>query len=276
MNQVPLHWVIALPAEAKPLRQRFGLAVQVASVPFPVFRHRDGLHWLTVSGPGKTAAAAATASLFSVSGQKENGLWINVGIAGNSQHDMGALLRANKITDAGTSRAWFPAPTFQTSIPGQSLITVDRPQSDYDSADLYDMEASGFIETALRFSTVERVHSLKIVSDHSNETRKAINAGSVTGWMASQLDALEAFTRSLISSLPPASDPFPEGAIQLLEAGRFSVSQQHQFRKLVGRCQALSVELPEPESFESPRAKTILAEIENRLQSVSLVYPDHD
>ena len=71
--------VVALPAEARPLLDHFRLRDKQHNTAFPIYRNTDMA--LIVSGPGKVAAAAATALLAGNRDTPATSAWLNVGIA---------------------------------------------------------------------------------------------------------------------------------------------------------------------------------------------------
>ncbi|HNE83813.1 MAG TPA: hypothetical protein PLG25_08045, partial [bacterium] len=124
---------------------------------------------LIVSGIGKIKSAAATTYLFTT-GQLHT-LW-NIGICGSSDtsQPIGSIWRIHKITDVASGRDFYPDGSIRMTIGESALQTVDRPQENKSlhpkDASLYDMEASGFFSAATRFLSLDRIHVIKIVSDH--------------------------------------------------------------------------------------------------------------
>ena len=82
-----IHFVVALPAEGKPLIDRYGLRRRTLRSDYPIYEGNDIT--LIVSGIGKVAAAAATACLHASTNDHRPGVWLNVGIAGHSQRPVG-------------------------------------------------------------------------------------------------------------------------------------------------------------------------------------------
>ena len=88
----------ALKCEARPLIEAFNLVRCQGNGPHELYQ--NGELQLLVSGPGKTAAAAATAFAFASSGLQENTAWLNIGIAGHRQLQPGRWVGY----DAGDTR----------------------------------------------------------------------------------------------------------------------------------------------------------------------------
>lgn len=155
--------VCALHCEARPIIDLYKLSASSNSV-FPVFSNEDMN--LVVSGIGKVDTAAAMAYLFAKAAQPKTVAWLNYGIAGHKTAALGQWFNVNKITERSTSTNWYPARYQGTNQKSSALMTVDVPISEYDVDGLYDMEASSFMATALKFSSVELVQVMKIVSDN--------------------------------------------------------------------------------------------------------------
>ena len=152
-------FVVALRAEARPLIDRYQLEPREPG-PFRCF-HGSGRS-LVISGVGKVAAAAATACLH----EKPLDVWVNVGIAGHRDRAPGELVRAHRVTDTGTGKRFYTTLLGLPHIDTEGVSTVDLPETTFASRDVFDMEASGFYQTALRVSTSELVQCVKIVSDN--------------------------------------------------------------------------------------------------------------
>lgn len=158
-----IHLVVSRPAEARPLRRRYGLEA-VADAPFPTYLG-DGVA-LAVGGEGKTSLAAATAHLFHAAGGRPDGVWLNLGVAGHGEMELGRCALAHKVVDAGSDAAWYPPLVVETPLPSAVVITVERLRGEYHGGALYDSVAAGFFAAAERFATAELVHALKIVADN--------------------------------------------------------------------------------------------------------------
>ena len=89
-----IHFVVALPAEGKPLIDRYGLRRRTLRSDYPIYEGNDIT--LIVSGIGKVAAAAATACLHASTNDHRPGVWLNVGIAGHSQRPVGDGVRTRR------------------------------------------------------------------------------------------------------------------------------------------------------------------------------------
>jgi adenosylhomocysteine nucleosidase len=190
-----LRFVVALPAEARPLVDRFSMVLASES-PFPLYRGQEA--WLIISGHGKAAAAAATAYLHLSSGGAPGRAWLNVGLGGHGQRTLGEGVVAHKISDAASGASWYPQLVIDRPCPTLPVFTVERVEEEYSPPWIYESEAAGFFPTACRFSVAELVHCYKVVSDNPDATlsRRMSNA-SIKELIARNLEDIETFARAL-------------------------------------------------------------------------------
>jgi nucleoside phosphorylase len=191
-----INLVVALPAEAKPIASGFDLKRVPANGGFPVYRHQNTA--LVVSAPGKINSAVATAYLGTVGGCVKDAIWVNIGVAGHAERGVGEVLLAHSITDGGSGRCWHPAQCPGGHCPSDSLVTLDQPDLSYRRNAMVDMEAAGFYPAACRFSPVELVQTLKVISDNRSETARGLSAKRVQRLVEGSLDTLEALIARLV------------------------------------------------------------------------------
>lgn len=274
--QGDLNWVVALMPEAQVVIDAFQLRrIESKSGVFPVYEARDGAVRLVISGIGKVNAAAATAVLASTAepGQRGGG-WINFGIAGCSESRFGTSVLASKITDGGTGRSWYPVATWpkRCDLPRLILTTVERPVFDYSRVDgLVEMEAAGFYPIALRQSSVELAQVVKVVSDDPDHPVAQLKRETVAGLCAEAWPGLQvwldAFREILVEESRRAADP--EGLSRWLSRYRFSVTQQHQLKRLLQEWEALTGR-PAPEPPASGDAGSSLRALRDHLAEARL------
>ena len=230
-----LNLVVALQAEANPLIAALKLKRGKHSV-YPLFCSADTA--LVISGVGRNQASAATAWLAATNPAP---VWLNVGIAGHQQMDIGTALAAHKICEYSTDRCWYPV-HIKSPLKTTLITTFDTVQTDYQTETLHDMEASGFYQTALRFSTAELVHSIKVVSDNSQHPVESLARETVEELIADNVSKVQIFAQHLCEI---ATDVQPSITPKLLESflgrWRFSVTQQHQLQRLLQRRAALGL-----------------------------------
>ncbi len=159
-----LIWVAALHCEAKPVIDFYRLKKSRDDNAFDCYRG-DGMTCI-VSGTGKIASAAACAWIASRNQQAASIAWINLGIAGAAEHDIGALFSLNQVIDGDDGHRYYPAPSTASEFDCSACMTLSQASEDYREDYLFDMEASGFMYSSLRFSSAELIKSFKIVSDN--------------------------------------------------------------------------------------------------------------
>ncbi|MFQ5995162.1 MAG: hypothetical protein ACE5K1_08690 [Acidiferrobacterales bacterium] len=233
-----IHFVVALPAEARPLIDRYRLRRRHAVGPFPVYEAETTA--LIVSGVGKIAAAAATTYMHGLSGHPNDG-WLNIGVAGHAERELGQAALAHRIIDQATGRSWYPPLVFAAPCETDAVLTVDQPTQTYAQPALYDMEASGFWQTACRFSTAELVQCLKIVSDNAAHPAVNVSADSVQALIEQQLESIECVVRALAAlsaELAPLNGD-PAELARFLARWRFTATERGRLQRLLTRWHAL-------------------------------------
>jgi adenosylhomocysteine nucleosidase len=195
MSRCSINLVAALPAEAKPIITRFGLKRAQPNLGFPLYR-REHIS-LVLSGPGKINAAAATAFLGALGNRREEAIWINLGVAAHAERPIGDVLLASSVADAGSGEVWHPSLPEIAPCPSGSLLTLERPDLGYEREDMVDMEASGLFPIACRFSSVELVQVLKVISDNRDNPARGLGAKQVSALMGKLLGTLEALLAAL-------------------------------------------------------------------------------
>lgn len=267
------HLVVALPGEAKPLVAHYRLKRRLRAEAFSVYE-RDGL-CLTVSGIGKTAMAAAVAYSHMAVGAQRHAVWVNIGVAGHRTHAIGYPYLAHKITDADSGRRWYPPLAYQPPCASEHVCTVARPQPGYPESVLYDMEASGFYETATRFSTSELVQCVKIVSDNASSPAEQVNARQVAELIGSQVGLIDELLQQLRTLAEPLHEQEPLLFEPFIERWHFSVQQQLQLKRLLQRWAILAPdEPPEMRNLDAlKQAKEVLRWLERRLGELPVSFP---
>ena len=97
---------------------------------------------------------------------------LNVGFCGtnNTQYNLGKLLVMHKITDMDTGRDFYPDVFLDTTFCRESLCCYSKPVRREDISEdknvFCDMESSGIMEVARKFTYAHQVLILKVVSDY--------------------------------------------------------------------------------------------------------------
>ncbi len=251
--------VCALHCEARPLIEKYRLSADREAF-YPVFHGKDIT--LVVTGIGKLLTAAAMSYVFARYKEPAEAGWLNVGVAGMKDAEIGQLFNINKVTEKSSDTNWYPV-----RLPGLpsnascALTTVDEPCEQYETGMAFDMEASAFMLTALRFSTVEFVQLLKIISDTENHALENINKSFVTDIVRQNLNQIDEVVNQFRINLAAIEDDTFEKQLysQCLGAWHFSEYQKKSLRRMLQQWLALNedADMAELSSFNS--AKQVLA-----------------
>ena len=235
-----IRWVVALEPESIAIRKKYQMTRVAHSGPYPVFTDATDCHWLTISGVGRVHAAAATMYLHQVSNAPPWAGWVNVGIAGHAAGTYGTLYLVDKIIDKSTGRSGYPGPVISSTLARGSLMTVDKPETNYGNDLLFDMEGSAIFEIACRLSCQQLVLVLKIVSDGPN-----IDIAELTSKMISDLvsDSISEIFKivgkmEILTKKEHDRLELPVAYYAIKKKWHFSQSQEYRLMHLVKRWQA--------------------------------------
>jgi hypothetical protein len=166
-------------------------------MPFQIYS-REGLS-LLISGVGAKRAAAGVNYAASLSSGESPSGWINVGVGGHAEYSLGLPVLASRILDRSSGQKWLPQLTFESDLRSGPVVTVEEPESDYPGDAVYEMEASGFFAEAVKHTTTDLVHVLKIVSDNSSRSVRLVTASIVEELVTANLKAIEWLVESTLS-----------------------------------------------------------------------------
>jgi len=178
--------LVALPAEARPLRRRFALQRRQPDGRIPLYL--GGRLALAICGPGAGAATAAVAYLQGL-GLWSDPAWLNIGIAGHADLPLGSVRLVKRVSCATSGCGWRLYPPHLGGVPHGQVRTLSRPGSHYHQGWLYDMEAAGLLAGGEIPPT--RIQLLKVVSDNRRHSTRAINARLVEELIGAQLQPIE-------------------------------------------------------------------------------------
>ena len=234
--------IIALQCEAKPVIQHYGLKRHMNETAYPVYRKQNIT--LTISGVGKLAAAGAVAYTQGRYGNNQSSIWLNIGVAGHANLELGSCRIAHKIVDYETSRNWYPRLLFSSSdlCETAEITTVSQPESQYNQDSLYEMEAAGFIATAIRFSTLELIHSFKVVSDNRLTSTRSLNAQTLTRLIDNQLDNIDLLKQTLEAIREQTVIANNKSVALFQNNWNFTAHQLTQLNRLLSQWQLLSAD----------------------------------
>jgi nucleoside phosphorylase len=259
----------ALPCEAKPLIEHFKLKKAVNIQPFAVYTQDEMC--LTVTGLGKSAMAAAVAYTQALFNTVENPVLINIGIAGHQDYPIGGLYLVNKITDVDSHKHYYPPLIAKTLCPSCALQTSSTPQLNYDHADLCDMEASAFYETAIRFTSSELSQCLKVISDNQLSPAINIQAKQVSVLIADQLATIDAFIKQIVTLAQLLVTPEIPLFEQLTQRYHFTASTELKLKAQLARWAVLTDNKPLPiNALQLNNAKDLLHWLDQQISQVAV------
>jgi nucleoside phosphorylase len=259
----------ALPCEAKPLVEHFKLKKRLNVRAFAVYE-QDAV-CLTVTGVGKNAMAAGIGYTQALLNSVENPVLINIGIAGHRDYAIGNLYLVDKIIDADSHKNYYPPLITKAPCPSCAIQTAAKPQLDYHHADLCDMEASAFYETATRFTSGELVQCLKVISDNQHTPANLIQAKQVSLLIAAQLVTIEAIINQTVALADLLLTPDMPLFEQLIHDYHFTVSGQLQLKAQLARWAVLTDNQPLPvNDAQLSNGKELLRWLEQTISQVAV------
>ncbi len=266
------HFMVALPCEAKPLIKRYRLLRLLDEPAFPIYRNESIT--LTVTGIGKTAMAAGAAYTHAIFNRSKGAVWLNVGVAGHRDLPVGEACLAHKIMDRDRERSWYPSLIGAPPCGTETLVTWSRPENRYEVEALYDMEASGFYETALRFSTSELIQCLKVVSDNGTSPADSLRADSVADLIEQRIGLVEILLEQQKQLAAVVEAPRTERFERFDRRWRFSVQQRFQLQSLLHRWTLLDPDhCPDPEQLADLKSgREVLMYLREKVEYLPLIF----
>lgn len=168
----------ALYFEAKTLIEKYKLVKEPDenSIPFECFTNTEEGITLVITGVGVIAASVAITSSCMKYKITDKDFIVNIGTCAAKNQDMkGKVYLCNKITDDATGRTFYPDMLYRSNLSEAQLITLRKPllieddsysYSEYsNNYTLYDMEGAGIWQSAIYFSSTDRIVFIKAVSD---------------------------------------------------------------------------------------------------------------
>lgn len=264
-----IHLVVALGVEAAGLLEAFDLKrVETEEGAPPLFASPKAR--LVVSGVGRARAAAAAAALRARS-ERADAVWINVGVAAHRDLPLGATVVAHKVEEAATSEVWYPGLVAEPRLPTATVRTVDRAVAAPEDDAVYEMEASGFVASAVGWATCESVGVIKVISDHGVETPRSLDPTEVTRRIAAAADEVRAHAEAM-HELLERRRPRWRGADldHWLERSRFTVTERRRLARLANRAAALGIGREELDELCGADAGESMRRLEARLDAAAL------
>ncbi len=197
-----INLVVALKCEAMPLVEHFRLRRRHTTGEISIYS-QEQLR-LVVTGPGKTAAAAGTALLHAMGNGTEQ-LWMNIGIAGHRDLEVGTGVRATCIVDYVSGHRWYPLTAVPLCGTGKTICTVDAPELRFPGDMVYDMEASGFSAAAARLGHGEMIQCYKVISDNRATGTGAVTPAAVEALVGPHVSGIAQGLNALVAAIDAAT-----------------------------------------------------------------------
>ena len=186
----------ALHAEALALINHYKLKRQHHFKPFACYAS-DSI-FLIESGIGKLHTAAAI-SWATASINIDTPAWLNVGMAGHLSHAVGACFLVRHVTDERNGQQLTAGQLLSDSIGREDLLTVDGPVDHYPIDGMVDMEGSAFFQTARRFTPLEFIQSVKVISDNRQNPAQRLKTHAVEALFSPHIGLIDQIIRQLQS-----------------------------------------------------------------------------
>jgi len=264
-----IHFICALKCEARSLIAHYRLKHSTASDSFPLYISADKQISLTISGIGKINAAAATAFTHAFLHTEKQDIWLNVGIAGNRDLEIGEITLAHKIIDQTNNYVWYPQIIFSPPCPSVGILSCDEPATDYTDS-LFEMEAAGFYATACRFASSELIHVIKIISDNQQQPAEKMSESFVAGLVEEKLTTIDQIAHALgsLANHLDRSNEIPDYYEQIIEQWRFTYAQKSILKSCLNRWHVLCPdENPMEEIDKSLHGKEVIYQITHKLDA---------
>ena len=227
-NVVSIRWVVALRAEAKEIIDKYKLYSFDHKSPFPIYRSKNQDIWLTISGVGQVNSAAASMYLYQISTKLQSSVWINIGIAG-FEKNYGEIFRIDKIISNNNKKTFYPSRVTKNNFSNATLMTVDKPGTNYSDKYMIDMEGAAFFQTISKVSSHELILIIKIVSDNSRNKLETINTANIHNLFKENFDYIEDCLSEYIklSKEEHSRKKLPNKFDEIISMFNFTVSQKY-------------------------------------------------
>ena len=236
-NNYAIRWVIALKSEAIAIIEKYDMKSFDHHGLFQLFKNLDGTHWLVISGIGQINSASATTYLYKVSQAPPWCSWINIGIAGYKSN-YGTIYLVDKVTRKSSGEDDFPGNLIKSKVMREKLITVDKPDTNYEENALIDMEASSFLDIATRLTCRELVIILKVVSDEPNSSIKKLTSQKITNLIKQNINTILEIASEAenLSQEEYERIKLPDFYFLIIKKFHFTETQKNQLKFLTRRC----------------------------------------
>lgn len=224
-----IYIVTALQIEASPIIEYFKLKRDMTIDAYQVYKNSEIT--LIVGGIGKVKSAMAAVYLLTSNRATKKDILLNIGFCGasNNKYPLGSLLLINKISDMDTERDYYPDVFIGKNLPHEALYCCSKPLGKNvlkDIRDFFcDMESSGIMEAAKKFTYAHKVVILKVISDYL--TPEHLNKEQLKCYIQNQIPYVE----QIINELKNLDDSFSEIQMEEEEKLISIISQNLRFSR---------------------------------------------
>lgn len=265
INSPEIIFICALMCEAKPLIEHYQLKVVDNGSLFPIYTNDSTA--LVISGIGSILSASAVAYTHALLSIASECIWLNIGICGHRDKNIGESFLAHRITYEKNRHSFYPPILFDLPCLSAPVKTVLEPEKIYSEDTLYDMEAFGFYQMAAKVSTAELVQCFKIISDNQLQPAAQIYSSAVSHLVHKQVPIID----QMIFGLKKLKDQLPEQnkdnpCEELFKRYHFTHTQKYQLQRLFMRWKALWGDSLFPEElFSKKNTNELLASFEEQI-----------
>ena len=235
-EQPILTLMVALNCEAKPWVDFYRLK-KVSDKPFVRYSNTDVSVEIVITGIG--ALAMSTAVGWVAGRQRLAGrVWLNLGIAGHLNREVGEIVRAHAFIDSGDLSKHYSPLVAKWSGDSDALMSVNAPTGSYPDAAMVDMEGLAFYRSASIFSSAELIESIKVISDNPGNSVENLNASKITQLMQPHVALVNDLSNRLLGLIQPnQAKPIVLPLIDI----RMTHSQKQQLDRLLGKATVLDL-----------------------------------
>lgn len=244
----------ALQCEAKPIIEFFNLSNYRSDSPFKIYTNKN--IWLIISGVGMLNAISAVSYLYVKAGEPKYHAWINIGIAGSKTLPLGTFSLIHKVTEETSNKSFYPMFIFDAkSYLQNSLITKLSPNFNYHPSSLYDMEAYGFYFSASKYTNMEFIHCLKIISDNEEFHSLILEKEKVENLIKNNIYNIENIINEIKKTLSKYEQTYalPKEFMMLEKKYHFTETQKYKLLRLIQKWKALFPQEVLNQNFQSSR-----------------------
>ena len=258
-----LNIVCALHCEAISIIENYNLKLIETIDFFPIYI--GNTINLIISGVGKLNATAAVNFLAGLKPQKSS--FLNIGIAGHKTFEIGSCFLADKIFDDNLKKSFYPDICKVFDFNTFNVTTINQPSDQYLTNTLFDMEASSFYQSAQRFTSLENIQVLKIISDNEQCPHKNVNKTLVKNLIQQNLTLINQVVENMLKTYEK------ELNVNLdffLKHCHFSQTEKHRLKRLLTRLHAVKTNIPDFKHLMC--AKEILSFLEITINKTPLCF----